>query len=227
MSEYLRLLEHEIHIAALSFMGAAYVMRILSLFKFKLGIERSLPAKYHSHAVAASLLAVAKPWTIEKNRMTPLFYVQFAIFHLGAAAAISMTFIIPYWPEILKIDSVVWLLQIILAAAFIVGLSRLYRRTFDPALRLISTPDDYFALVMMIVFYAVGVSAVPNRYDASDWALVAFFLMAAFFHLYVPFSKIIHYLYYPFTRYYLGKTMVHRGIGNDGYRGEALRRNTT
>jgi hypothetical protein len=219
MGEYLRLLEHEIHITALSFMGAAYVIRILWLFKFKLGKERSLPAKYHSHAVAASLLTVAKPWTIEKNRKTPMFYIQFAIFHLGAAAAIGMTFIIPYWPEVLKIDFVVRVLQIILAAAFIVGLGRLHRRTFDPVLRLISTPDDYFALVMMIVFYAVGVSAVPNRYVASDWVLLAFFLMAAFFHLYVPFSKIIHYLYYPFTRYYLGETMVHRGIGNNAQRG--------
>jgi hypothetical protein len=28
----------------------------------------------------------------------------------------------------------------------------------------------------------------------------------------VPFSKISHYLYYPFTRYYLGKTLGRRGV---------------
>lgn len=222
----MRLLEHEIHIAALTFMGAAYVMRILWLFKFKLGIERSLPAKHHSRAVAASLLTVAKPWTIEKNKRNPLFYVQFVIFHLGAAAAIGMTFILPYWPEILKLDFIVWALQTILTLACIVGLARLYRRIFDPALKSISTPDDYLSLAMMIVFYAVGVSVVSNRYDASERVLVAFFLVAAFFHLYAPFSKIIHYLYYPFTRYYLGKAMEHRGIGNNAHQGELLRRNT-
>jgi hypothetical protein len=28
----------------------------------------------------------------------------------------------------------------------------------------------------------------------------------------VPFSKISHYLYYPFTRYYLGKSLGYRGV---------------
>jgi hypothetical protein len=27
----------------------------------------------------------------------------------------------------------------------------------------------------------------------------------------VPFSKISHYLYYPFTRYWLGRSLGHRG----------------
>ena len=41
---------------------------------------------------------------------------------------------------------------------------------------------------------------------------LAFFLMGSFFLIYVPFSKISHYLYYPFTRYYLGKTFARRGV---------------
>jgi hypothetical protein len=28
----------------------------------------------------------------------------------------------------------------------------------------------------------------------------------------VPFSKISHYLYYPFMRYYLGRTLGYRGV---------------
>lgn len=215
MNEFLRMLEHEIHIAALSFMIAAYILRIAWLFQFKAGKERSLPAGQPSGAVARSLMTVAKPWTMESFRKNPMNYVQFAIFHMGAAVAVSATFIIPYWPEVLKNDAVVMSLQIILGAAFIVGLVRLYRRIGDPALRLISTPDDYFALIMMIVFYAVGIDAVSNRLDTDAWTLWLFFLMTAFFHFYVPFSKIIHYLYYPFTRYYLGKTIGHRNIGND------------
>ena len=215
MSEFLRVLEHEIHIAALSFMAAAYILRIVWLFRFKAGRERSLPAGRPAAAVARSLMTVAKPWTIENSRKNPMHYVQFAVFHLGVLVAISATFIIPYWPELLKNDSVVMSLQIILGAAFIVGLVRLYRRIGDPALRLISTPDDYFALIMMIAFYAIGIGAVSNRPDKDAWTLWLFFLMAAFLHFYVPFSKIIHYLYYPFSRYYLGKTIGHRNIGNN------------
>jgi hypothetical protein len=48
--------------------------------------------------------------------------------------------------------------------------------------------------------------------DGGQWHLITYFILTAFFLVYVPFSKISHYLYYPFTRYYLGKTMGHRGI---------------
>lgn len=227
MSEYFRLLEHEVHIAALSFMGVAYGIRILWLFRFKPGIERSLPVGHPSHAVASSLLTVARPWTVEKYRRTTMFYAQFVIFHMGAAAAISVTFIIPYWSELLAINSVARSLQVILAAAFVAGMVRLYRRLSDPSLRLISTWDDYFSLGMMNLFYVISAAAISGRPHGRGWIVLAFFLVAAFFHVYVPFSKIIHYLYYPFVRYYLGKTMAHRGIGNGLRLQESSRRDKT
>lgn len=216
MDGFLSLIQHEVHIAALLFMGIAYILRIVWLMRFKAGIERTMPAGGNpGAAVAGSMLAVAKPWTIEGTRRHPMFYVQFAAFHLGAAAAISMTFLIPYQPELLRCGRFVGTMQAILGAAFIAGMFRLYRRLSDSSLRLVSTPDDYFALIMMNLFYAAGIGAISgSAFTSGKWPLAAFFLMAAFFHFYVPFSKIIHYLYYPFTRYYLGKTMGHRNIGN-------------
>ena len=41
---------------------------------------------------------------------------------------------------------------------------------------------------------------------------LAYFFLTAFFLVYVPFSKISHYLYYPFARWYLGRTLGHRGV---------------
>ena len=62
-----------------------------------------------------------------------------------------------------------------------------------------------------------GLLALPLGTDeqvasGGEGRLVAFFVLTAFFLVYVPFSKISHYLYYPFTRYYLGKTMGYRGV---------------
>jgi len=61
--------------------------------------------------------------------------------------------------------------------------------------------------------------AARERYEeyrtAADYQsrkLQADFWTTAFFLVYVPFSKIGHYLYYPFTRYYLGKTLGYRGV---------------
>ena len=45
----------------------------------------------------------------------------------------------------------------------------------------------------------------------SELVLVVFLLYTSFFLIYVPFSKISHYLYYPFTRYWLGRSLGHRG----------------
>jgi hypothetical protein len=63
----------------------------------------------------------------------------------------------------------------------------------------------------MILFFAAGVLAAPNAYEKAEWPLLLFFGLTAFFLVYVPFSKICHYLYYPFTRFYLGRSMGHRG----------------
>ena len=40
---------------------------------------------------------------------------------------------------------------------------------------------------------------------------IAYLFMTSFFLIYVPFSKISHYLYYPFTRWWIGKALGHRG----------------
>jgi hypothetical protein len=212
MSPILRHLENEVQIIALLFLATVYTLRIFWILRFVPTRERTRPAGREREGVAYSLLNICMPWSMEATRRKPGFYIQFVIFHLGVAAAIAATFIIPYWPEFFRTKAVVWLFQVIIGAAFLVGLMRLRRRLRTPAVRLISTPDDYFSLLLLILYFASAVLAVPNRYQKSEWPLVLFFGLTAFFLFYVPFSKISHYLYYPFARYALGKTMGHRGI---------------
>ena len=212
MSEFLKILENEVQIVALAFMGTVYLLRLLWMFRFKAPQDFTYGVGNSRVGVAYSMMNVAMPWAMESVRRNWSFYFQFVIFHLGVVAAISATFIIPYWPQLFDVKVVVWIFQITLAAAFFVGILRLIRRISKPALRLISTPDDYFSLVLMTAFFASGVFAVPNQYHVSEWPLIIFFIMTTFFLIYVPFSKISHYLYYPFTRYFLGKLMGHRGV---------------
>jgi hypothetical protein len=212
MSPFLRRLENEVQIIALLFMAIVYSFRILWILRFTPTRERTRPAGQERAGIVYSLFNITMPWSMESVRQKPGFYIQFVIFHLGVAAAIAATFLIPYRPEVLRIKAVVLIFQVIIGAAFIAGLMRLRRRLTDPAVRLISTPDDYFSLILMIVYFAAATLAVPNRYAAAEWPLVLFFALTAFFLVYVPFSKISHYLYYPFARYMLGKTLGHRGV---------------
>jgi len=103
-------------------------------------------------------------------------------------------------------------LQIVFAAALAVGVLRLIRRLSNTYIRAISTPDDYFSLGLLTVWFFLGVLAAPNDLAHGELHLLAYFVMTAFFLIYVPFSKISHYLYYPFTRYWLGRSLGHRGV---------------
>jgi nitrate reductase gamma subunit len=212
MSPLLRLLENEIQIAALLFMGIVYVFRILWILRFKPLQERTRPAGSAREGITYSLLSIALPRSMEGVRRKPGFYVQFIVFHLGVAAAIAATFIIPYSPGVFRVTAIVWIFQVVIGAALVVGLMRLHRRLKNPAIRRVSTPDDYFSLLLMIVYFAAAIPAVPNRFAAAEWPLVLFFGLTAFFLISVPFSKISHYLYYPFARFLLGKTLGHRGV---------------
>jgi hypothetical protein len=211
MSDFLRILENEVQLAALAFLGLVYVIRLAWIFRFRARRERTAAVGSERAGAGYSLLNIVMPGAMESTRKRPGFYAQFVVFHLGVVAAIAGTFIIPYAPGFFAAAAAVRAFQAIVAAAFVVGLARLVRRLTNPVLRTVSSPDDYFSLVLLLVWFGAAVLALPNRPEAGEAPLIAYFGLTAFFLVYVPFSKICHYLYYPFTRFYLGRALGHRG----------------
>ena len=215
MSEFLYFSEHTLQEVALGFMAIVYTTRLIWLTRFKAGGDRQaatgLPGTTPGAGILYSWANIAMPWAMESTRSKPFNYAQFVVFHLGVVAAIGLSFVIPYAPTWLESKALVLILQVAVAAAGVVGLLRILRRLTDRYMRAISTPDDYFSLVLLTVWFAFAFLSAPNSTASGEWHLITFFLLTAFFLVYVPFSKISHYLYYPFTRYYLGKTLGHRG----------------
>jgi hypothetical protein len=209
---------HTLHWYALAFMALVYTVRVTWFVKrFKAGGERQaatgVPGWTNpSKGVVYSLGNVAMPWAMESSRRNLFFYVQFVAFHLGVTSAILLLFIIPFGPGLLENGAVVLALQIPIGAAFLVGLGRIVRRFGDKYMRAISSPDDYFSLILLTVWFFFAFLAVPNDITTREWHMLGYFWLATFFLVYVPFSKISHYLYYPFTRYYIGKSLGHRGV---------------
>jgi nitrate reductase gamma subunit len=216
ISPFLEFSSHRLQEAALAFMATVYIVRIIWFLRHKAGGERQaptgLPGTTAAKGVLYSWANVAMPWAMESTRRKPFLYAQFVIFHLGVTAAIGLSFIIPYGPGLLESAGFVLLLQVIMGAACVVGLMRFIRRAGNRYLRAISSPDDYFSLALLTVWFFFAVLAAPNDVARGEWHLLTYFLLTAFFLIYVPFSKISHYLYYPFTRYYFGKTMGYRGV---------------
>lgn len=215
MSDSLHFASHTLQEIALVFMGTVYTLRLIWMFRFKAGKERQrktgLPDTSKKKGIIYSLLNIAMPWAMESTRRQGLVYAQFVVFHIGVVFAILMSFLIPYAPTLMEASSVTLTFQIIIGAAFIVGILRIIRRVSKLHVRTISTPDDHFSLIIITFWFFSAVMAAPNDYLVSETWLMIYFYMTAFFLVYVPFSKISHYLYYPFTRYFFGKTMGHRG----------------
>jgi hypothetical protein len=201
---------------ALVFMGIVYAVRIKWLLGFKAGRERQAPTGTGSaqpwRSILYSWANIATPWGMESTRTQPFLYAQFVIFHLGVATAIGLTFLIPFAPGLLAVPAVGDACRVITGAASLVGVMRIVRRVGGKYMRAISTPDDYFSLILLTVWLFFAALSSTNDTSGGVWHLVTFFVMTVFFLVYVPFSKISHYLYYPFTRYYFGKTMGRRGV---------------
>ena len=216
MSDLLHFSEYRLQEIALVIMACVYTLRIIWLLRFKAGRDRQAPTgafqNTKTKGILYSWMNIAMPWGMESTRSQIFLYVQFVIFHLGVVVAIGLSFIIPYAPHLLESALLSFLLQLIIAAAFLVSVMRVYRRVSSRVLRAISSPDDYFSLILLTVWFLFAFLSVPNRHQDGETILLIYFFLTAFFLIYVPFSKISHYLYYPFTRYYFGKTMAHRGV---------------
>ncbi|MBU0984623.1 MAG: hypothetical protein KKA42_12170 [candidate division Zixibacteria bacterium] len=216
MSNLLHFSETTLQEVALGIMAIVYITRLTWLMRFKAGKERqaatglgdTTPRKGFIYSWAN----VAMPWGMESTRTKMFLYSQFVVFHLGVVAAIALSFIIPYAPQLLDSSTLVLVLQIATGAACLVGVIRIIRRMTDTYVKAISTPDDHFSLWLLTVWFAFAFLAVPNSTAGGEWHLLTYFILTAFFLIYVPFSKISHYLYYPFTRYYLGKSLGRRGV---------------
>ncbi len=218
MSPLLAFAEDELQIGALLFMAVVYAAKIRWILRFPAGRDRQpTTAGPHTNArtgAVHSLFSVAMPWSMASTREHPLLYAQFVIFHVAVAASIAMSFAIPYAPAVMLIHGgyAVMLLRGLFTAAALIGLLRLVRRASDPYVRAISSIDDYFSLALLTVWLAFSSMAAPNRPQDGEFWLLGYFFLTAFFLVYVPFSKISHYLYYPFARWYLGRTLGHRGV---------------
>ncbi len=208
-----------VHWITLFVMGVVYTLRLRWLMSFKAGKDRSAPGgggrTSAKKGAYYSLANFAMPWSMESTRRGLFFYSTFVVFHLGVACGIALAFISTLYRPLVEQPAVAWTFGTLAGLAFLIGIGRMIRRVGVPVMRLISTPDDYFCLVMLTVWFLIGTVtqahvAGVRQFPQEGW-MIAYLYLTSFFLLYVPFSKISHYLYYPFTRWWIGKALGHRG----------------
>jgi len=215
VSHALYILEEPVQYICLSIMALLYIIKIRTLLKKPFPPEKAELKGDRTAGAIQSLFNVLRPWSMESTRNSMYFYAEFLIFHIAVALTIGSTFFIPLIPHLMT-PAVTSVIMVFMGLAFLIGLRRIYRRFTVPEIKIISTPDDYFAIILMTTFFGVGFITMYLWMSGSPdtgWMWV-FFLMTTFFLLYVPFSKISHYVLYPFGRVNFGMVFGGRGVLN-------------
>jgi len=208
LDDFVKLLENEVQIAALSLFALMYAARLLWLRSLPQPMEKMEPKGSARRGILLSFGSVLMPWSMESTRKHFSVYVEFALFHIAIAIAIGATFIHPYAKGALT-DPVVYTFVAFLSIGTVVGVLRGVRRVSQPELRALSTPDDYFTITIITIYFPVAIWGLVSD---SNWGLIAYFGLTTFLLIYVPWSKISHYLYMPFTRFYHGFLFGRRGV---------------
>jgi len=200
---------HTLHYIALAFMIVAYTIKIRSILKKPAAVEGTPARGDHKKAIKYSFLLLARPDEMESTRKHWFRWIEFVVFHIAMALGIGVAFTMPWAHASMTSTAVIYIQYGFFGAAALIGMSRLFRRIVDPSMRAISSPDDYFCLVLLTAWMVTGVFNAPQT---SVFWLLGYFGLATFFLFYVPFSKISHYICWPFMRFYMGKHFGHRGV---------------
>jgi len=208
LDEFVKVLEDEVQIAVLAAFALMYLARLVWLKSLRAPMETAAPKGSARRGILLSFGSVFVPWSMESTRKHIAIWVEFALFHIAVAIAIGATFVHPYAPQVLT-DPVVYALSAFLAIGIVAGVLRFVRRVARPEMRAISTPDDYFSISVVTIYFA---AAIWGLVTDSNLGLIAYFGLTTFLLLYVPWSKISHYLYMPFTRFYFGFLFGRRGV---------------
>ena len=196
-----------VHLVATPVMIILYSARLIILMRHRMANDRSPdPKGAIFNGVAGAFLTLVMPWKMESTRKHWAYYVEFIGFHLGLAFNISLAYLITYVASMFTAP-VRAVFIFFIAIGLFVGILRFIRRFVKPDLKIISYPDDYFSLFLVLLFNASGILALLG----IVWGSYLYFTVVGIFLIYAPFSKIHHYLYYPFARFFYGNETAHKG----------------
>jgi len=145
------------------------------------------------------------PWAKESARIHWVAYIRGIVLHLSIFVGAVFLLVTPWLtliPEWIHLS-----LAALFAAGAILGLAGFYMRISEKTLRILSTPDDYFSLALTTLFLA---SAAATAYNLKY--LPAFWIISGIALSYAPLGKLRHFIYFVYTRIFLGSVFGRRSV---------------
>lgn len=145
------------------------------------------------------------PWEKESTRLHWIAYLRGILFHVGVFSSYAVVFLAPYLDRFA--EPVIWALMALTGAGAVFGFAGIYIRLAGENERVLSLPDDYFAVFLTSLFALLAFGVL-----FSDVILPAFYVVTGFLTAYVPFGKIRHCAYFFYSKFIFGKGFGHRGV---------------
>jgi nitrate reductase gamma subunit len=147
------------------------------------------------------------PFGARNMRIRPFFTVVSFLFHISLLA--TPLFVLGHtvlWKESWGID--LWSLPESLsnAMSLIVVFSIAFfalRRIAHPAVRYVTYKSDYLLLVVVVAPFVTGLLAYYQVFD-YDSMIIIHMVTGALWLALIPFTRIVHMLFFPFSRAYMG-----------------------
>ncbi|MCS6957779.1 MAG: hypothetical protein RMK75_04895 [Aquificaceae bacterium] len=168
-------------------------------------------------AVKKILIKPTMGWTFnEIFSRRAVNYVGGFLFHLGF---IGLTFLVPahalLWQEItgLPMPTMPNIISDILAYAALGSLVVLtVHRALNPVLKLLTGKDEYFANFLIAIVLFTGLLATRWAGSGYVWLLSLHMLLADLLIIYIPFSRLSHFIYYFLSVGFMGWNAGKRGV---------------
>ncbi len=207
--------------AALLIFVAGMAYRLVSVFGLSWSKDR-VPSKGSKAAgvvksfLKGILIWPFIPWLKNTFNRNPVIYIGGGLFHLGLFVVLFLG--APHelvWKSLLGFGWATLPLPIVdwLAAAAIVGLLLiLINRMVNPVLRLLSGPAEYFAWLLVFLPMVTGYMLTHHLWFPYDELFSLHMLSVDVLLIWIPLSRISHFMFYFFSRAVHGVEFGKRGV---------------
>jgi len=154
-----------------------------------------------------SLMHWTVPYAARNMRIRPAFTFFSYLFHaclfltplltLGHVALWKESWGISWW----TLPGTLSIMMTILVV--ISGIIFLLRRIADPTVRLVSSTSDFILLALVTAPFVTGLMAHYQMFDYKTVIIIHMWTGAIWLAM-IPFTRIAHMLFFPFTRAYMG-----------------------
>jgi len=192
-------------LCALAFFVLAFTWRMRKFNQLARPSDRSRPKGSPQAGVLYAFTLGMAPWAKESTRRHAVAYLRGVGFHLGIFLCLAVLIASPWVPRLPQ--EIRFLLGVAASLGAVMGFTGFAMRFMERNLKALSTPDDYFAVLVVSLFLTAAALWLFGLIPVA-----VFYVISVAMLVYAPFSKIRHCFYYAYSRLFFGKFFGRRAI---------------